>query len=290
MLARQLAGVLLTSLVFAGTAVALETQELRTFDVPPGTRVRISNQDGAVRVTSWEQSQVRLIARRKARAMSREMERKLLSLMQVRAEMRGPDLFIEGRVESVSIFGFASYSLELEVTVPRKLDMQVRCRDGSVELTGLVGSLDARTRDGSIRARDLTGDIAIATQDGSLDLDEVNTRVRAETSDGSIRYRGRPERLELRTSDGSIHAEVLPGAQMAGNWSLRTSDGSISLMLPRDLSANLEADTESGHVVVELPGIERAGRSRERYTGKLNGGSYILSVHTNDGSVRVSGR
>ena len=290
MLARKLAGVLLTSLIFVGTAAAIETQEVKTFDVPPGTRVRIANQDGAVRVNSWQQPQVRMIARRKAQAMSRQMERKLLSLMQVRSEMRGPDLFIEGRVESVSIFGFASYSLELEITVPRKTDMQVRCRDGSVELAGLVGSLDARTHDGSIRARDLAGDIALATQDGSLDLDEVNNRVRAQTSDGSIRYRGRPERLELRTSDGSIHAEVLPGAQMVGNWSLRTSDGSISLTLPRDLSASLEADTESGHVMVDLPGIERPSRSRERYVGKLNAGGYILSVHTSDGSVRVTTR
>lgn len=293
MCGRLLAGCVLWSLFLCGVAEArppAETEELKVFDVAPGARVRISNQDGPVRVNIWQQPQVRMIARRRAQAWSRETERKLRELMQVRAEKRGPDVFIEGRSERFASFGWISYSLELEVTVPRKTDVEVRSNDGSIALTGVEGSIDARTRDGHIEARQLTGELSLSTNDGSLTLDEVNGRVRAATSDGAIRYRGLPERLELRTSDGHIRAEILPGARMAGNWTLRTFDGSIDLLLPPDFDANLDAETQDGRVLVEYSGASAVSRSRSRFSGKLNAGGYLLTVHTNNGSIRVSMR
>lgn len=290
MLLRKLAACVLASLLLAGVAMATETEEVKVFDVAPGTRVRISNQDGAVRVNVWQQPQVRLIARRKASAMTRNLEQRLFDLMHVRVEKRGPDVFIEGRVESISAFGWLSYSLELDVTVPRKTDLQVRGRDGSIILQGVEGSQEIRGRDGSIRAQDLSGDIILSTEDGSLELSDVNGRVRAETADGSIRYRGRPERLELRTADGSISAEILPGARMAANWTLRTADGSINIFLPRDFDANLDADTHDGRVLVNCPVTESFARAHDRFSGKLNAGGYLLNVRTGDGSIHISSR
>lgn len=289
MLTRRVASLLLCGLLVGNVALAApaaETEEVKVFEAPPGTRVRISNQDGAVRVGVWQQPQVRVIARRRASALTREAERKLMSLMSLRTEQRGPDLFVEGRVERFSAFGWLSYSLQLDVTVPQKADVQVRCADGSIQIVGIEGSIEARTRDGHIEARELTGEVSLSSDDGHLQLENVSGRVRADTSDGSIQYRGRPERLELRTADGSISAEILPGAKMGSNWTVRTFDGSINVVLPPDLDANLDADTRDGRVLVNLPGVQgnpRAGR----FSGKLNHGGYLLVVHTSDGSIHV---
>lgn len=291
------AGFLLSSLLLGAlwaagpsACLAVVKEETKVFDVPPGTRVRITNQDGPVRVNAWNQPQVRLIARKRAQAWTSESERKLLSLMEVRAEMRGPDVVIEGRVERFAMIGWASYTLELEVTVPRKTDVQVRCDDGHISITGVQGSIHARSRDGHIEARDLEGDLSFSTADGHLTLEDVNGNLRAESSDGHIRYRGRADRLNLRTSDGHIRAEILPGSKMTGSWAIRTSDGSIDLLLPRDLAATLDADTRDGRVAVDLPGVADTSRRRSRFTGKLNAGGSLLSVHSGDGSIHIGAR
>ena len=49
---------------------------------------------------------------------------------------------------------------------------------------------------------------------------------------------------------------------MNGDWTMRTSDGSITLRVPDDFSAFLDAWTSDGHIDLQLP-VEISGRVEE---------------------------
>lgn len=161
-------------------------------------------------------------------------------------------------------------SVRVELRVPTGVRADVKTADGSILADGLSGEFRLHTSDGSVQAIGL---------DGTLD---------AETGDGSMKLRGRFDGLRAKTGDGSIEAEIAQGSKMSGQWEIRTGDGSITLRLPENFAADLDADTGDGKVTIDMP-VTVSGRLRESGArGKLNGGGPILSLHSGDGSIRIA--
>jgi DUF4097 and DUF4098 domain-containing protein YvlB len=165
--------------------------------------------------------------------------------------------------------GICNYSLRINLKVPRNSDLNLHTGDGRIMVDDVKGEMRLDSGDGELVARSL---------DGSLNAD---------TSDGNIRVTGRFDRLDLHTGDGDINAEVAAASKMSSSWALRTSDGSISLRLPADFSADLDAHTGDGHVSSDFP-ITVAGSLRENsLRGRINGGGPFLELRSGDGNIRV---
>jgi hypothetical protein len=122
-----------------------------------------------------------------------------------------------------------------------------------------------------------------------VEIDGGSLSLRVSTSgniDGSIDARGRFDRLHLTTDDGQIEVEALAGSRMASRWELHTGDGSITIRLPRDFAADLDAATGDGHIRIDLP-FTSAKFDEACVRGKLNGGGPLLTLHTDDGSIEI---
>ena len=182
---------------------------------------------------------------------------------------------------------FGHRSITVVVQVPRQSDLDIRTGDGSVSVQPVSGRLRIFTGDGSITADGLRGEIRLHTGDGSIRANGLEGRLEADTGDGSMDVRGRFDVLDLRTGDGSIEADVERGSKVAGAWSLRSGDGGIMLRLPDDLSADLDAHTGDGHIVLDLPVTVAGTISTSSVRGKLGAGGPPLRVQTGDGSIRL---
>jgi hypothetical protein len=166
-------------------------------------------------------------------------------------------------------FNLGNRSLHIEVNVPQSTTLELSSSNGSVHVSGIKG--EAR----------------LTSSDGSIHLDNFEGSLRAHTADGAIEVAGRFELLDLNTSDGHISADVWNGSHMKDGWNLRTADGSVTLRLPNDLSASLEAWTSDGRINVDLP-IEVSGHQEKNHVrGKLHGGGPNLQVHTSNGSITL---
>jgi hypothetical protein len=166
-------------------------------------------------------------------------------------------------------FNFSNRSIHIEVSVPQGTVLDVSSADGSLQVSGVKG--EAR----------------LLTSDGSIHVDNFDGTLHGHTSDGSIQASGRFDLLDLNTSDGSITADVWKGSHMNGDWSVRTSDGSITLRVAEDFAAFIDAWTSDGHIDLQLP-VEVSGRIEgKRVRGKLRGGGSTLAVHTSDGSITL---
>jgi hypothetical protein len=148
--------------------------------------------------------------------------------------------------------------------------------------------LNLRTHDGNIVVRAMKGDFTFRTGDGRQQFEELDGAVDASSGDGSINVTGRFDRFNVRSGDGRLEARVLPGSKITSEWSMRAGDGSINLLLPGDFVADVDAATGDGHLDFDMP-LQMTGRIGSRSIhGKINGGGPMLSLHTGDGSIRVS--
>jgi hypothetical protein len=74
---------------------------------------------------------------------------------------------------------------------------------------------------------------------------------------------------------------------VASTWSIRTGDGSVDVVLPLDLQANIDASTNDGRISLGIPVTVEGTFKNSQIHGKMNGGGQSLSIHTGDGSIRL---
>jgi DUF4097 and DUF4098 domain-containing protein YvlB len=272
----------------------------KTYLVTGRPNVRVNTNDGSVRVTSGDNKQVELRVEYEGYEMNKSLH--------VESRQDGDRVELTARVTGHWGFswGHNSRRLHIEVRMPREGDLDANTGDGSVEATSLSGNIIVRTGDGSVKADTLSGNIDLHTNDGSIRVDSLKGEIRLHTGDGSIEARGldgkvdadsgdghitlegRFEGLNIKTGDGSVNTRVLSGSKMGGSWNIRTGDGSVDIVLPGDFQANIDASTGDGHISLGMPVTVEGTFSNSQIHGKMNGGGQQLTIHTGDGSIRLS--
>ncbi|MEZ2347846.1 DUF4097 domain-containing protein [Terriglobus sp. RCC_193] len=186
--------------------------------------------------------------------------------------------------------GWHGHSPEITIVTPTETDLNLRSGDGALTLAGLHGSVDAHTGDGAISADDLVGAMRLTTGDGSITLRRGEGSLYATTGDGSMNLEGRLNQFEARSGDGGVTLRLMPGSTLGSASSVTTGDGSISINLPRDLRAEVEANTGDGRISSSLPFFTTtsSGRGNSHVRGTMNGGGPTLRIHSGDGSISLS--
>jgi hypothetical protein len=273
---------------------------VKTYTVTGRANVRVDTNDGSVRVTASDTKQVEFRVEYQGLELGKNL----------RVDSRQDGDKVELTARMTGHWGFSwghnSRGLHIEVRMPREADLQVETGDGSVQAEGINGTVNVHTGDGSVKANSLSGtidlhtsdgsitvdglkgDIRLRTGDGSIEAHDIDGRVEADSGDGHIRIAGRFDALNVKTGDGSVDTRVQPGSKMASSWSIRTGDGSVDLVLPGDFQADINATTGDGHISLGIPVTVEGTFSKSEIRGKMNGGGQPLTIHTGDGSIRLS--
>ena len=299
--------VLVASVVLSGCEVNLNTEglsarETMTFKVSGQPRVVLDTFDGAIELHSWDRPEVEVEIERRA------MEQALIDEIKVEASEKNGVVTVKvigpARAEfrGVTIGMHISPTARLRVAVPRNSNVEATSGDGSIRAEAIDGRIVLNTTDGSVTGTRLGGDIQIRSGDGSIRLDHATGKLDLETTDGSIGIEAKPTVLRVHTGDGSIRANIEPDAMMADNWELTTSDGSVTVTLPGQFSAELDAETSDGTVRTNHPLLgddrDRAERRdgedsderRERrrtLKSKMGEGGKAFRIRTGDGTIRI---
>jgi hypothetical protein len=273
---------------------------VKSYTVTGRANVHVDTNDGSVRVTTGDNKQVEFHVEYHGLELGRNL----------RVDSRQDGDKVELTARMTGHWGFSwghnSRGLHIEVRMPRDADLQVETGDGSVQadsINGTVnihtgdgsvkanslnGSIDLHTNDGSIAVDSLKGDIRLRTGDGSIEARDLDGKVEADSGDGHIRIVGRFDALNVKTGDGSVDTRVLPGSKMVSSWTIRTGDGSVDIVLPSDFQTNIDASTGDGHISLGIPVTVEGTFSNSQIHGKMNGGGQPLTIHTGDGSIRLS--
>ena len=278
-----LAAVIMTGIALAVSAApAHADQWSKTYQVNGRAGLHVMTGDGDVVVTGADQQ--RIDARVTATGWKIGPND-----VQIIESQSGNSVSIEVKVPrwGFSMFGGNRKSLRVEVSVPRELDLDVRTSDGNVTAQGVSGKIQFDTGDGNVTAGNIKGDIRIHTGDGHIEGHNFDGSLDANTGDGNLRIDGRFDALALKTGDGNIEAQVGSGSKVASGWNLHSGDGHITLRVPGDLNATLDAHTGDGSITLDIPIQVSGSLSHSSVRGKMNAGGATLAVSSGDGSIHI---
>ena len=263
-MARTLFLTALTFVLTTAVSAATRTEKIdRTFDVKPGATVKLTNTNGRVTVTAWDQPRVKVVAVKRVEGDSDDVAEAMKEL-RVDIQPQSGGLVIDthypkehdgpGAIFSWILGDDVDAQVTYDLMVPRAMNVDVSNTNGGIHLNDVAGKHELDTTNGKIE---------VARCAGSLDAS---------------------------TTNGSIHAE-LTKVNKGQPMRFETTNGRIELELPKDLAVDLDASTTNGEINSDLPvTTTRIGRNSLR--GSINGGGTTLRARTTNGgiAIRTSGR
>lgn len=191
-------------------------------------------------------------------------------------------------------------------------EMDVKTSSGSTRIRDFMGSLDIMGGSGDIELRKCLADVILKAGSGSVLLIEVSgdefdlmagsgnvvlrtCDVRAfscQTGSGDIDITGGSvQEILIRSGSGDIECSATIGLQ---SHTITTGSGEVSLGIPRDISARIEAFTSSGDIDSEPPLVsvgQRGPKSRRsrRQVGSVGSGEprAEVTIRTASGDIRL---
>ncbi|MGH9775052.1 MAG: DUF4097 family beta strand repeat-containing protein [Candidatus Acidiferrales bacterium] len=262
----------------AMTSQARADQWSKSYTVSGHADLHVNVNDGNVTVHSSDQNQIT--------AHVETTNWTIPGDVRITESQNGSHVEIEIHVPNLH-FSWRNHSLRLELSVPRNLDLDIHTGDGNISSDSLAGRVQLDTGDGNINANNLAGDVRLHTGDGYIEGTGFAGSLDGDTGDGHIHIGGRFDGLKLHTGDGSIEVRVAQDSKMTSEWTLRTGDGSVTVQLPSNFNAQLDAHTGDGHINLEFPVTVSGSLDPTSLRGKINNGGETLMIRSGDGSIHI---
>ncbi len=225
------------------------------------TGIEIRNINGYVEVSAWDRDEVEIIAYKKVKADDEEDAAKYLSEVEIEIDDDEDVIAVDvdfpdksgkndGFFSWIFSSGGTNSSVAFKIKVPRKFNVDVHSTNGSVSVTECNGRIQLKTINGKITA------------------DNVSGSVSAKSTNGKIK-------VNLRAIDSEEE------------MSLQTTNGSITLYMPADVKADLEARTTNGRIDCEFDLNEQISGSKRRLEGVINSGGPLIYLKALNGSIHI---
>ena len=187
-----------------------------------------------------------ILVRAKISANARTRERAEALAEEIKIHTEGGRIYAEGPDTRSREW----WSVEFEVEVPSRMD------------------LDLRAHNGGIAVADVTGTLRMETLNGGIHLESVNGDVVAETT------------------NGGLHVDLDGAGWIGKGLDAITTNGGVHLQLSVGYSAHLETGTVNGGVDIDFP-VMVQGKIGRRITTDLGKGGPTIRVITTNGGVDV---
>lgn len=210
--------------------------------------------NGGIRVEGWDQPDVLVRAVVQAQAESDADARAVLPQVQVQAtggrvSATGPS----SRDRNSDRGREGGWSVSFRIWAPRQTALALTARNGGVSILGMRGESRFSTENGGVALNDVGGQVSGHTRNGGL----------------TVRLSGE------RWNGAGLDVE--------------TTNGGVSLALPRGYSAALEVSTVNGGMTTDIP-VAVQGRIDRQIRATLGSGGPLVRLRTTNGGVRISER
>lgn len=218
----------------------------------PGSALTVdAAPNGGIRVEAWDQPDVLVRAVVQTWADTDAEARDLLP--RVRVQAAGASVSADGPDRDGDERRNRGWSVSFRIWAPRGVALDLNAVNGGVSVVGMHGQS------------------RIKTVNGGLTLDDVGGQVEGRTTNGGVQVR-------------------LGGSRWDGaGLSVETTNGGVTMRVPRDYSAALDVSTVNGGFRTDLP-IDLPQGRRQSVRTTLGSGGPLLKVQTHNGGVQLTAR
>jgi hypothetical protein len=132
-----------------------------------------------------------------------------------------------------------------------------------------------------------TTDVTLKSVNGGLNISDVRGQMRFNVTNGGVRLNRVAGDIAGESVNGGIQVE-LAGAMFEGRQlDVKTHNGGVTLSLPSNYSAHVQAETSMGHVQSDFPVTMVGELKPSRLDFNVGSGGPLIHIATTNGGVRV---
>lgn len=280
----------------------------RTAAAESNVLVTVCIASGDVIVHGWDRAEVR----------ASTVDAEQLELRRAALTRSGPASSVEVLVANGPDTGHqlasdCNASSDITLDVPRGATIQVKTRDGAVEVMdvadarveSLSGDIAVRRVGKRVEAASVSGDVSLESSSGPVRLKSISGSIEA----SNARTIEATDDFEASTVSGEVSLEQVAHSHVeawtisgivsmkgplarGGRYELKTTSGDIVLSLPPDASFRVSARIRRGEILTDFPLKDAAGANHSTpqaqfLTGTHGTGDATLNLYTYSGTVHL---
>lgn len=244
-----------------------------------GGRFAVRNANGEIRVESWDQPQVQIVAHKKMELEKGWIQRLfgghvdddhgLGKFEALRVEIHAAAGEVRVETEYPKWTNGINYRVDYEIMVPRQITANARTSNGSIHVLGVDGQVEVASSNGKILVQDVTGSVDAESSNGSITCETLSGGVNARTSNGGIKIR--------------VPGELKPSSEIR----CRTSNGSIEVALASGNNFEFTAETSNGAIRSQFPILIDELDTRRYINATVGDGGPQVFLRTSNGSISL---
>jgi len=118
-----------------------------------------------------------------------------------------------------SLFKHNEARIDLDVRMPKNLDLEIDDGSGSIEVSDVNGNLEVDDGSGSIEIADIKGWLKVDDGSGSIDLENIGGKVKINDGSGTIKITDVGEDVDVDDGSGTISIYNIKGSVVVDDGS-----------------------------------------------------------------------
>lgn len=271
-------------------ALAISPQQTdTTFAVRAGGMVEINNFAGRVHVRSWDDSRMRVRARKPAGT-------------EVEIDIGGSNVEIDVHANR----GQAG-PVSLEITVPRRYDVAIDGVQMEADVADVEGDVSVTTVMGAVRISNVQGRVDAHSTQGLVTVEDSRGRLTAESVNDGVQVRNHEGDVNAEAINGPVILESIRSSNLAavttngeirfdgemrgdGRYRLTSHNGNMIVGVPDDADATFSIDTYNGEIEADFPIQLRGTRNRRSVTFEVGSGGARVELASFGGTIHLRRR
>jgi hypothetical protein len=246
----------------------LEVPETHTYAAGGIARLNAATQNGAISVTASQDTIITVGVVKYAYGRNRADAERYIANVVYSDMVVGDELRVKAED---TLSGSRPYGASFNITAPESISLSLSTTNGEVSVTSTVGNINATTTNGNVELTGTTGTASVSTTNGRLNV----------IAHGGAFYGA--------TTNGAVDCD-LAGLRVTEEVGLATTNGKVTLLLPEDVSAVIEATNSAGFITIHDFTVTYESQTQHHVRARIGSGASSITITTTNGDVVVRRR
>lgn len=246
-------------------------------DIPPAvTSLRVSDDHGAVRVSVADDKKITVVIRKRVGAESQNDADKYNQQTKPQITLAGNLMVLDAKTQA----GDHSVQSDLDISIPRKMELHITGRKGDVSVNGRDGDVEIAAQHGDVSVEDVNGNIKLNLEKSSAKVEQVT---------GDVHIDGRLNEVSVMDVKGSVQLdgefeESVKLARITKNVAFKSSRTDMEFSR---IDGELDLDSDDLHADKITGPVHLTTRSKQIRLEDVSGD---VRLQNDNGGVEVSMR
>ena len=245
----------------------VEVPETYTYSASGVNALSATTLNGAISVTASADTVITVGVLKYAYGRDKDDAEKAIANVVYSGTVVGDEL----RVKAEMPTGPRQYGAAFTIAARESTALALSSTNGDITVSNTVGEISAGTTNGNVMLTGTAGNASLSTTNGKL-----NVSVHSGAVDG-------------KTTNGAVDCD-LAALGASEDVGIETTNGKVTLLLPADVSAVIDATTTNGTITIHDFTIIYEIQTENHLRGSIGSGASSITITTTNGDITVRRR